>query len=147
METTKTQRKTQRNRKNNGKSVKCGKKTNKVVSGGFLKTVGENNKFFFESLSTQPNIDPKYQEAGIVNIIYSEGISKFRDRASRFNAYRTESFKNSIYNLAINELMEKVNVEMTKNGINKISNVKFHIEFPTTNEIVCQFTGTALRQK
>ena len=85
---------------------------------------------------------------GIVNIISSQGINTIRSLSKKFaiRIGRT-GYGLSVYNYAINELIKKVKEEMQKSNIDKICNVKIHVEFPTTNEIVCQFNGTALKIK
>lgn len=116
--------------------------------GQIIDTKTQYNTFFFEKLSTQPNIDNTFEEIGIVSIINSQGINMLRSSISKLaRKFGQIGYSMSVYNYAVNQLIEKVNDEMVKRIIDKISNVKIHVEFPSSNEIICQFNGTALRKK
>lgn len=112
----------------------------------------EPASYFFETknISTQPNIDPDYEEVGIIHITDTLGVNAIREGAtSVFNFFGQKGFDNSRYDVVRNEVLKLMVEEMAKQNIDRVCNVRMDASPGTdyNSMIIANIYGTALRKK
>jgi len=115
-------------------------------------TPTESASYFFETkdISTQPNIDPDYEEVGIIHITDTLGVNAVREGATIFaNIFGQKGFDNSRYDVARNEVLKLMVAEMKKQNIDRVCNVRMDAAPGTeyNSMIIANIYGTALRKK
>ena len=115
-------------------------------------TPTESGSYFFETkdISTQPNIDPDYEEVGIIHITDTLGVNIVREGAtSFFNIFGQKGFDNSRYDVVRNEVLKLMVAEMKKQNIDRVCNVRMDASPGSeyNSMIIANIYGTALRKK
>jgi uncharacterized protein YbjQ (UPF0145 family) len=115
-------------------------------------TPTESASYFFETkdISTQPNIDPDYEEVGIIHITDTLGVNAIREGATIFaNIFGQKGFNNRSYDEARNKVLTLMADEMKKQNIDRVCNVRMDAAPGTeyNSMIIANIYGTALRKK
>ena len=84
----------------------------RIINGGNseLKPSDVSNFLFLDArVSTQPNSDPNYIEAGIIHLCDSVAINVLRSSVtSFFNAFGSSGFDSTLYDLARNNCLKRI---------------------------------------
>ena len=108
--------------------------------------------FTSTDISTQPNIDPTYEEIGIIHDTETAGISLVRGAVTDFaNIFGAKGFDNTIFDNLRNTLLSKLEERLKTIAAGsklqvKISNLRMDIDIQETLIIMTAY-GTLLSKK
>lgn len=121
---------------------------------GRRKKGGESvNEYLFmtTNISTQPNIDPMYEEIGIIHQTETAGINLLRGAVTNFaNVFGASGIDTKIYDQLRNTLLDKIEKQlnqMKNSGLAlKVSNLRMDIDIQEAQLIMTAY-GTLMSQK
>jgi hypothetical protein len=94
-------------------------------------------------ISTQPNIDPTYEEAGIIHVCESVAINMLRGALTNlFNAFGAAGFDNTKFDEVRNIALQKIDSLIPPTG--KISNLRIDITTIDPTLITINLYGTLM---
>lgn len=107
--------------------------------------------FMTTNISTQPNIDPMYEEIGIIHQTETAGINIIRGVATDLaNVFGAKGIDTKIYDELRNTLLDKIEKQlnqMKNSGLTlKVSNLRMDIDIQEAQLIMTAY-GTLMSQK
>lgn len=104
--------------------------------------------FLSKNITTQPNTDPNYEEAGLVHISESTGVNVVRSTITGIaNFFGKKGVDNAIYDKLRNDTLQKLAHILTKNGDSKICNLRMEFDNPMPDLLYHHAYGTLLKRR
>ena len=139
-------------RSTNKQTPKSGGRTRKCRGGGKGAPSSEKtvDAFLFKTnrISTQPNVDPNYEETGLVHMSESTGINVVRSTITGFASFLgKKGVDNVIYDKLRNDTLKKLEELLDKNPDSKICNLRMEFENPFPDLLYHHVYGTMLGRR
>jgi hypothetical protein len=139
-------------RSTNKRTPKSGGRTRKYIGSGKGAHSSEKNVdasiFKSNRISTQPNVDPNYEETGIVYMSESIGIDVVRSTITGFASFLgKKGVDNMFYDKLRDDTLKKLEQMLDKNPDSKICNLRMEFENPFPDLLYHHVYGTLMGRR